>query len=126
MRKGSNGSTGTIYDSIHATQNVYEGTSIPKSFNINVGESQLWVHPNATKHMNEYVTKNNQHIGTFTASVSSQAMLSEFGSALNLAISKNNIRTDKIITGGNWGFKFTEPKAEGLNYVVIHARLLNK
>lgn len=42
---------------INATQEVIEGTNIPKSFTINgqsVNGKEIWVHGNATKHMGEF------------------------------------------------------------------------
>ncbi|MBO8171734.1 MAG: hypothetical protein H0Z33_07585, partial [Bacillaceae bacterium] len=45
---------GTVWDNIKATQSLHPGTNIPKSFELSVGGSKFWVHPNATKHMVEY------------------------------------------------------------------------
>ena len=89
-----------MWDSIKATQPAYEGTSIPKSFNIKVDNVELWVASNGTKHIREYLTSHNKHIGS-TTSVSSQIALKEFESALNVAIKQNGIVTDKMIHGGN-------------------------
>jgi len=50
--------SGTVFDSIKATQPALKGTSIPKSFELSAGSSKFWVHPNATKHMSEYLTRN--------------------------------------------------------------------
>ncbi|WP_261666541.1 hemagglutinin repeat-containing protein [Erwinia mallotivora] len=50
--------TGTVFDSIKATQPAIPGTSIPKSFELNVNGQTVWVNPNATKHMGEYLTRN--------------------------------------------------------------------
>ena len=47
---------------INATQEMIEGTNIPKSFTINgqyVNGKEVWVHGNATKHMGEYVNSAN-------------------------------------------------------------------
>jgi hypothetical protein len=44
--------------SINATQEMIEGTNIPKSFTldgVNVNGNEVWVHSNATKHMGEFV-----------------------------------------------------------------------
>ncbi len=48
--------------SIKATQEMIEGTNIPKSFTIKgryVNGKEVWVHGNATKHMGEYVNSAN-------------------------------------------------------------------
>ena len=99
-----------------------EGTQIPKSFNIIIDEQEFWVNPNGTKHMYEYITRNGQHIGTFTTPVNSQSMLTEFESALKCAINTNGVKLDEIIYGGDWEFIITLPREEGLNYVIKHAR----
>ena len=99
---------------------------MPKSFNIDVKGKTLWVHPNATKHMNEYITRDNKNIGTFTSSVNSQMMLTEFDAALNEAISTNGLQTGKLIMGGNWEFIIAKPRSPELNFVVKHARFVPK
>ena len=58
--KGGKGSKYEItWDkAINATQEVIEGTNIPKSFTIkglNINGKEVWVHGNATKHMGEFV-----------------------------------------------------------------------
>ena len=57
------GASGAKYEiiwnkNINATQEVIEGTNIPKSFTIKgmkVNGNEVWVHGNATKHMGEFV-----------------------------------------------------------------------
>ena len=61
------GGSGSNYEvtwnkSINATQEMIEGTNIPKSFTMNgqyVNGKEVWVHGNATKHMGEYVNSAN-------------------------------------------------------------------
>ena len=116
------GLTGTVWDDITPTQPMREGTQIPKSFNISIDDQEFWVNPNGTKHMYEYITRDAQHIDSFTTSVSSQEMLTEFQAALKDAINKNGVKTDIIIYGGDWEFIIVPPREEGLNYVIKHAR----
>jgi filamentous hemagglutinin len=71
--------TGTVWDSIQSTEPAVEGTSIPRSFEIATKTQNFWVHPNATKHMVEYLTRNGPSHRT---SVGSQAMLTSFNSQL--------------------------------------------
>jgi|LSQX01.2.fsa_nt_gb RHS repeat-associated protein len=112
--------TGTVYDNIKITQPVYEGTQIPKSFEITTANGQkMWVHPNATEHMFEYVTRNLNH----SRNINSQQMLSSFESALNQSV-KNGVQFDKMIKVGNWEFKFAAPRGEGLLPVVKHAQYI--
>ena len=94
-----------------ATQPAYEGTSIPKSFNIKVDNVELWIAPNGMKHIWEYLTSKNKHIGSATTSVSSQVVLKEFESALNVAI-KNGIVTDNMIHGGNLYYQRQEKQGK--------------
>ena len=59
---GSNGYQITWNKSINATQEMIEGTNIPKSFTIKdayVNGKEVWVHGNATKHMGEYINSAN-------------------------------------------------------------------
>ena len=57
----------------------------------------LWIAPNCTKHIWQYVTNNYKHIETFTTLVSSQFDLKEFQSTLNTVIKQNGLVTDKMI-----------------------------
>lgn len=44
--------TGTVFDYINATQSVYPGSVIPRSFELNLSNGDsVWVHGNATEHM---------------------------------------------------------------------------
>ena len=57
----------------------------------------LWIAPNGTKHIWQYVTNNYKHIETLTTLVSSQFDLKEFQSTLNTVIKQNGLVTDKMI-----------------------------
>lgn len=120
--KGSLDSTGTVWENIKPTQPMREGTQIPKSFSISIDGQEFWVNPNGTKHMYEYITRDAQHIGSFTTPVSSQTMLSEFEAALKTTVNKNGIKLDEMIYGGDWEFIIVPPREEGLSYVIKHAR----
>lgn len=50
--------SGTVWDSIKPTQPVYEGTAIPRSFELETANGTVWVHGNATEHLAEYATAN--------------------------------------------------------------------
>ncbi len=77
--------TGTVFDSINATQPAIPGTSIPRSFELNVNGQTVWVNPNATKHMGEYLTRNGLSHSTTEGS---QAMLTILQSAVKDASSQ--------------------------------------
>lgn len=44
----------TLWGAIRATQPVWEGTAIPRSFELTTNAGRVWVHGNATKHFAEY------------------------------------------------------------------------
>jgi hypothetical protein len=45
--------TGTVWDSIKATQEVWPGTPVPRSFELQAGGGTVWVAGNATEHIFE-------------------------------------------------------------------------
>ena len=47
--------TSIVWFYIKSTQDVYAGTDLPRSFNIDVPNGQMWTHGNATKHMHEAI-----------------------------------------------------------------------
>ncbi len=111
------GATGTVYDSIKATQDLIPGTSVPRSFEISVDSGSFWVHGNGTKHMEEYLTRNGMSHGT---SMSSQAMLSSFRGALNEA-TKNGYKANEMIHSGGWELMLGAGKAGDQLPVIKHA-----
>lgn len=103
---------------------MYPGTKISKSFELIVGEQRLWVCPNSTEHMLEYIKgiKANQHkkIITHNMPINCQALLSDFKAAVEQAISKG-IKYDVMITVGCWEFRFGMPRKESLLPTIYHA-----
>ena len=110
-----------VWDKITPTQPELSGTSIPKSFNIKVGDRELWVAPNGTKHMYEFVERKGLS-NTSLDRLNGQLILSEFSSALDVAIAENGLVTERMIYGGDWEFILSEPRNPGQNIVVKHAR----
>lgn len=109
----------TVWDSIKATQPVYEGTQIPKSFEMVVGNQKFWVHPNASEHMFEYVTRRLTH----SININSQEIMTSFQGAVNKAVMQG-IKYEERITIGNWEFIFSAPRGEGLLPVIKHAQYI--
>ncbi|UCB33447.1 hemagluttinin repeat protein (plasmid) [Duffyella gerundensis] len=99
-----NGKTGTVFDSIKATQPLIAGTSIPKSFELNVNGQTIWVNPNATKHMGEYLTRNGLSHSTTGGS---QAMLTSLQSAVQDA-SYQGIKYNEKMQIGSWELIFSQ------------------
>jgi len=86
---------------IRATQPLLEGTNIPKSFVLNgmkVGENELWVHPNATKHMAEFVNSAANRTGH--ATLVEREMMASFQSAVDQAIPLLTSGRNSITVGG--------------------------
>jgi hypothetical protein len=108
--------TGTVWDSIRSTQPVNPNTTIPKSFELSVGKSKYWVHPNATKHLAEYSTKTLSHGNRMT----DQALLTSFRGAVEQA-TKQGIKYDEMMIVGNWELIISKPRAEGQLPVIKHA-----
>uniref|UniRef100_UPI0021BD45EC VENN motif pre-toxin domain-containing protein n=1 Tax=Yersinia rohdei TaxID=29485 RepID=UPI0021BD45EC len=102
--KNSQLPTGTVFDSIKATQPAIPGTSIPKSFELNVNGQTVWVNPNATKHMGEYLTRNGLSNST---SEGSQAMLTSLQSAVQDA-SSQGFKFNEVMQVGSWELIFSQ------------------
>lgn len=112
----------TVWDTIKVTQAAVKGTNIPKSFvlsGLKAGGHEIWVHPNATKHMIDYMLKNERVINLSTQSkqMIEQAMLTSFRSAVEKAMP--NLKPGRnFMTVGQWeiGINITEAEA-----VIYHA-----
>lgn len=135
-----------------ATQPLYEGTEIPKSFQMNLDDKDIWVHGNATEHMYEDVSKliNNpwgkEYVNSMTGK-GGQMMIdgkmvqlpkesmspwldSKYYSQLLLEdfrasliqVTKDGIPFDELKTVGNWEFKFSQPRQPGQLPVLKHAQ----
>ncbi|MEW5292012.1 pretoxin, partial [Erwinia papayae] len=96
--------TGTVFDSIKATQPAIPGTSIPKSFELNVNGQTVWVNPNATKHMGEYLTRNGLSHSTTEGS---QAMLTSLQSAV-IDASLQGFKFNEKMQVGRWELVFSQ------------------
>ena len=102
---------------VRATQGVMKGTSIPKSFVLAVDEASFWVHPNATKHMAEYLTRNGL---THSTSVGSQSMLASLRASVNQAVSQG-INYGQMMQVGRWELIFSAGRATDDLPVIKHA-----
>ncbi len=109
--------TGTVWDNINPTQPNIKGTEIPQSFEIIVDGETFWVHPNGTKHMGEYITRNAMSHGM---PMNSQAILTSFQNAVNTAC-EEGIRYEQLMKVGDWELIFSRPRTEGLLPVIKHA-----
>ena len=118
----NNGTTGTVWDSVKATQPNYPGSVIPKSFEMTLPNGQkVWIHGNATEHIAEYAQFKAKDYTPEAVRLSSQQQLNSLQGALNSA-TKNGVEYNKLITIGGWELKLAPPRQLGELPAVIHAR----
>lgn len=109
-----------VLDWIKATQPLLKGIYIPKSFEMATNTRNVWVHPNATKHMQEYLTRNTPANSLETLKrINNQAMLLSFHSTVNTSLT-NGVKYNQIMNVGQWELKFSM-KAKDKFPVVMHA-----
>lgn len=117
----NSGATGTVWDSITATQPNYPGSVIPQSFEMSLPNGQsVWVHGNATEHMAEYaqMVANNNPPGV--VQLTTQQQLSSLQSAVNTA-TQGGVPYNQLINVGGWELKFAPPRQPGQLPALIHA-----
>ncbi len=108
---------GTVWEYINITQPFYDGTKIPKSFELEADGEKFWVHPNGTKHMVEYITRDATSHGM---PINSQTLLTSFHNSVKGAV-KEGIKYEEIMNIGNWELIFSKPREDGLLPVIKHA-----
>ncbi|WHY45515.1 hypothetical protein [Lysinibacillus pakistanensis] len=108
---------GTVWEYINITQPFYDGTKIPKSFELEADGEKFWVHPNGTKHMVEYITRD---ATTHGMPINSQTLLTSFHNSVKGAV-KEGIKYEEIMNIGNWELIFSKPREDGLLPVIKHA-----
>ena len=110
-------STGTIWDSIVATQPAYEGTALPRSFVLDFGEGgRVWVAPNASEHILERTIR----LPAELQPVQIQSMLNSLKSAVEAA-NERGIVLGKLTQIGGWELVFDAPKPGEAYPVLLHA-----
>ena len=118
---GAARTTGTVWDSVKATQPLYEGTAIPRSFELATGNGKVWVHGNATEHMAEYATSMlNRGVSPPLLNMSTQAQITSLQSAVTAATA-NGVPYGKLLNVGGWELKFGAPQQAGQLPALIHA-----
>jgi hypothetical protein len=108
-----------IWNAIKATQEVYEGTQIPRSFELATASGlKVWVHPNASEHAWEWVVKRN--VRPDLQWVLAQVPLSKLREAVSEATA-NGVAYDTLIQVGQYELKFGKPRTPGDLPALIHA-----
>jgi filamentous hemagglutinin len=113
--------TGTVFDAIKATQPVYPGSVIPRSFELTLPNGQgVWVAGNATEHIAEFSQMKAVTSTPEAVRLASQQQLSSLQGAVNTA-TQNGIPYNQLINVGGWELKFAPPRQPGQLPALIHA-----
>jgi len=113
--------SGTVFDSIKATQPNYPGSAIPRSFEMTLPNGQsVWVAGNATEHMAEFAQMKAVNFTPEAVRLASQAQLTSLRGAVNTA-TQNGIAYNRIINVGGWELKFAPSRQPGQLPSLIHA-----
>ncbi len=113
---GTTVSNNTVWDKIKPTQECYNNTKIPKSFELHLENGKFWAHPNATEHMQEFILRKVSH----GIPINGQTLLTDFAGSVSIAI-KNGLKYDTMISVGAWEFRFGKPQKPGLLPCIYHA-----
>lgn len=113
----------TVWNSIKATQPLYEGTSIPRSFEIAVSNGEkFWIHGNASEHLPEkilgYIRSRGSSQG---AELYTQLLLEDLRGAISQAADQG-IQYGQLVRTGKWELIFNPPLEPGQLPTVFHAR----
>jgi hypothetical protein len=111
----------TVWDAIRPTQPVYEGTVIPRSFELSTETGDFWVHGNATEHLEEYARANiARKVAPELVEIATQAQLTSLKAAVEEA-TRQGITYDSMMTIDQWELKFGPSRQPGLLPVIYHA-----
>ena len=118
-----NWNTAIVWAHIVTTQHNYPQTDLPKSFNLDTPQGQMWTHPNATKHMHEAILslKDDPKLKASNPKLYTQFIMYDYWKSLENTV-KNGIDYNKKIINGSWEFIFSKPRKLGLNPVIKHAK----
>ena len=117
----SQNKTGTVWDDIVPTQDVYPGSVIPRSFELGTGSGQpVWVHGNATEHLAEYAQSLARNYPPDVVRVRMQQQIRSMQAAVD-QVTTGGVRYDELINVGGWELKFSPPREPGQLPALIHA-----
>jgi RHS repeat-associated protein len=113
--------SGTVWEAMTATQGVYEGTVIPRSFTLATEGAEIWVAPNATEHLAEYALGNlGRGMSTDLVNIGTQSQLTSLQTAVGAATS-NGVNYGTLLNEGGWQLMFAPARQAGQLPVLIHA-----
>jgi filamentous hemagglutinin len=102
---------------VKATEPLRNGTQIPESFELTIGDLSVRVVESATKHFPEVLRAAE---GGQAAGLCNQLLLEDFAGAVQAAGQQGIVWGEKMWVG-NWELIFGPPSAEGLLPVLYHA-----
>ncbi|MFN3688934.1 hypothetical protein [Salinarimonas sp.] len=114
--------TGTVWDDIVPTQDVYPGSVIPRSFELGTRSGErFWIAPNATEHLVEYAQGVARNFPPEVVSLRSQQQMRSMQAAIESAVTTQPIRYNELLNVGGWELLFAPPRNPGQLPAVIHA-----
>lgn len=113
--------TGTVWDAITATQTVYGGTVIPRSFTLASKGADVWVAPNASEHLAEYALGNlGRGVSADLVNIGTQSQLTSLQAAVGAATS-DGVSYGVLLNEGGWALKFVPGRQADQLPALIHA-----
>ena len=118
-----NNKTGTVWDSVTPTQGTLPVTELPRSFILETEGENVWVAPNAVKHLQEDAAAliNNQAVNPMFVQIQVQANLTSLQEAVGVA-TQNGITYDTLMNVGGWELKFSPGRAADQLPALFHAQ----
>jgi hypothetical protein len=109
-----------VWDDISPTQPNYPGTELPRSFQLNAGDTKVWVHGNATEHIAEYLSgMAGRGASPAQINMALQAQLSSLRAAVGAA-GQEGIAYNQIMNVYGWELIFRTPSEPGLLPALTH------
>jgi len=119
----------SIWHKIEPTEGIMPETLIPRSFTIDVEGTKLWIHPNATKHFEEFIASPNlmnEFVGSaiLPAAQTLQAqelILNDFYATIKELIKDGIPTTERAIELNGWEISIGPSKKPGSHPIIFHA-----
>lgn len=93
--------TGTVWDDVIPTDSVYPETVVPRSFRLVLDDgTEIWVHPNATKHLAQYALR-----PRLTGPVATQGQIRSLQTAIS-ELNRRGVSINKLYYINGWELQF--------------------
>jgi RHS repeat-associated protein len=109
----------TVWDDIKPTQPNYLGTDLPRSFEMQAGNTRVWVHGNVTEHMAEYLQgrASRDLVGRAQLGLATQVQMRSLQSAVEMA-TRGGVPLGRKLDVGGWELKFSQRPSDPLPALV--------